>query len=729
MQVLEGVRVVDLGAGMACALAARFLADLGASVVRFEPAGGDPFYDIYPAYRAWRAGADIHTAGDGLDQALAAADICLTGGEDHPGLPPRRDADALAGRWPKLVVLDIGGYPPALSLGSRPAVDSLVQARSGLAWEHYSDRPIRFAFPAPTYGAVLQGLAGVCAALLERETSGLGQLVSTSLFEGALMWMTPHWHLAERADAALKAKVPKDPIPLVFRCRDGRLIHFMLGSTGALGKLHGVLGIVDENQDMAATGLPTGRGDPRKFFGDVDRYAPIIAERDSAELLAALKAQGLAAEPVLEPGACWDDPQLVHNGLLVTDEAGVTRVGAPVRFAANGADEPRIRHLGGRGPLEGLRVVDFGALIAGPYGSKLLGDLGASVIKVEPLGGEQNRLFMRGYIGANRGKRPICIDLKSPEGRDIAQAICRGADVVQHNFRPGVARRLGVDAETLQALNPGVVVVETSGYGPSGPKAELAGFDMVFQAYAGHEHRTLDAEGRIAWFRSANVDFTGGAIAAIASLAALYRQARGGERIAVFNNLFDASVYLLAELVRGPDGTLAGAPSLNPAQTGMGPADQIYRARDGWIALAVRSPAQAAGLARALSLAAFERSPDEWDEVEEALIAAAIAGRETEPLLAAFEREGVWAEPCLQDAEARYLDDPALQAAGVTLACDDPAYGRLRQVGVLSHFSRTPAADADGCAAAVGADTDAILGELGYDAAAIADLRRRNVVA
>lgn len=729
MQVLEGVRVVDLGVGMAAALTARFLADMGASVARLEPGCGDPFYDIYPAYGVWRrGGARLDEAG--LDAALHAADICITGGEDHPGLPPRRDPALLAAGRDRLIVFDLDAYPPATGLAGRPAVDGLVQARSGLAWEHYSDRPIRFAFPAPTYGAVMQGLTALCAALLERESSGRGQVVSASLFEGALMWMTPHWYLAETWSPQLKAMVPKDPIPLIFRCRDDRLIHFMLGSAGALGKLHGVLGIHDEGQDMTASGLPDGRGDPKKFFGDIERYAPIIAQRDSAELLAALKAQGLAAEPVLAPGAAWDDPQVAHNGLIIEEADGARRVGPPVALQDLGPAPPQTRKLGGAGPLAGLKVVDLGAIVAGPYGSKLLADLGATVIKIEPLTGELNRPFMRGFIGCNRAKKAIAIDLKSPEGVALAQAICMDADVVQHNFRPGVAKRLGVDAETLQAMKPQIVVAETSGYGASGPKADQAGFDMVFQALAGHEHRTQDADGAVAWFRSAMVDFTGGTFAAIGSLLALYGQSRRGGRYAVFNNLLDAGIYLLSELIGRPDGRLEGAPSLEPSQMGFGPADHIYAAADGWIALAVRSPAQGAGLARALGLGGKLAAPIRaWSDDEEVAISRAMAARPTADLLAAFEREGVWAEPCVRDAESRYLDDPALHAAGVTLSCDDPAYGRLRQVGVLSRFSRTRPGIPPGSAPRVGADTDEILGWLGHDATAIADLRERNIVA
>ena len=187
---LSGLKVIDLGVGMAPALVAKFLREGGADITRLEPPAGDPFYEVYPAYEVWRRGSTIlrENEGPSLDMLLATADVCLVGGEDYPGAARRRDAAALQTRHPGLVVLDIEGYPTGSRHSGRPATDVLVQARSGLSFEHYSRRPLLMSFEPSNYGAALHGLSGLFAALLQRESSGRGQVVATSLFEGALSW-------------------------------------------------------------------------------------------------------------------------------------------------------------------------------------------------------------------------------------------------------------------------------------------------------------------------------------------------------------------------------------------------------------------------------------------------------------------------------------------------------------------------------------------------------------
>jgi crotonobetainyl-CoA:carnitine CoA-transferase CaiB-like acyl-CoA transferase len=164
MSELQELQVVDLGLGMAAALAAKYLLEAGASITRVEPPGGDPFYDYYPAYQVWRRGsrldAEAARSETSLQALLATADVCIIGGEDHPALEGwRREAAELQAHNPKLVILDIQGYPPQTKHAGRPATDILVQARSGLAFEHYSARPLLMSFEPANYGAALQGLA------------------------------------------------------------------------------------------------------------------------------------------------------------------------------------------------------------------------------------------------------------------------------------------------------------------------------------------------------------------------------------------------------------------------------------------------------------------------------------------------------------------------------------------------------------------------------------------
>jgi crotonobetainyl-CoA:carnitine CoA-transferase CaiB-like acyl-CoA transferase len=585
---LRDLKVVDLGLGMAAALVAKFLREAGADVTCVEPPAGDPFYGVYPAYEVWRRGLrrdDAAARADGrLHERLAAADICIVGGEDFPGIERRQDAAALQARHPRLVVLDIEGYPSGTRHAGRPACDVLVQARSGLAFEHYTKRPLLMSFEPASYGAALNGLAGLFAALLMRESSGRGQLVATSLFEGALSWPALLWVEAERPTPASKFVMPKDPWPLIFRCADGVWLQIVLGSAGSKGRLYRILEINDPTVDINDSGMPKPTGDPKNFFGDIDVLARHVAKFQSTKLLEAIWGAGLPAEPVLAPGACWDDPQVVHNQIIVTESDGTRHVGHPV-YGASSPAPPAERRQAGPGPLSGLRVVDFGAFVAGPFSGVVLADLGAEVVKVEATTGDPNRSIFRAYTAANRGKRAITIDLKTPEGVRIAQQLCTGADVVMNNFRPGVSTRLGIDAKTLHALKPELIVLESVAYGAAGPRAEGAGFDMCFQALCGHDYRAGGVGNAPLWNRTSMVDFAAALIGAVAVLQRLYLRDRTGEGAQVGAGLMNTGLYLLSELIQHPSGRFEGALSVNHEQTGYHPSEQLYETSDGWLAM------------------------------------------------------------------------------------------------------------------------------------------------
>jgi crotonobetainyl-CoA:carnitine CoA-transferase CaiB-like acyl-CoA transferase len=210
-------------------------------------------------------------------------------------------------------------------------VDLLAQARSGLSYEHFSTRPIAFALPTPSYGAAIQAMLGTLAALYAREDSGRGQIVSTSLLQGALSWLGPLWFQASKPDALSNGIVPKDPHQLIFRCADGQYIQMFIAVAGGLGKLYKVLGIEDPSVNPADRGISSGTGDPKTFFGNVELIGRYVARWNSADLLDALQAAGLAGERVSEPGACWDDAQAADNGIIRTDTQGTRYVGFPVK--------------------------------------------------------------------------------------------------------------------------------------------------------------------------------------------------------------------------------------------------------------------------------------------------------------------------------------------------------------------------------------------------------------
>lgn len=186
--------------------------------------------------------------------------------------------------------------------------------------------------------------------------------------------------------------------------------------------------------------------------------------------------------------------------------------------------------------LSGIKVLDFSSYLAGPYGATLLGDLGADVIKVEMPGGDMMRKYPdslvgdnRYHLGVNRNKRGIVLDLKTEEGQQAAQVLVRSADVVIHNFRPGVPERLGLGFEQLRLLNPRLVYCAITGYGGTGPLAQKPGFDQVLQCLSGIAAAQGAERGEPQVVLGSAVDFYTAALVAMSVSAALFDRERSGE--------------------------------------------------------------------------------------------------------------------------------------------------------------------------------------------------------
>ncbi len=733
---LDNLSVMDFGLGLPGALVTRMLADAGAQIRRFEPSAGDPFYELHPCYAVWRRDAQISRA-ETLAAAttltadmLATADVCVIGGEEFPGVDWKVDVDGLARSHPRLVILEIAGYCHGTPEAKEPAVDLLVQAYSGLVHEQYSDRPMLYAMPAPSYGAALQGLVGLLSALVDREQTGKGQIVRASLFEGALSWLGHSWFISERSDWSMDLVVPRDVSQLMFRCADDKYLHFALVTANARAHVYGVLGIEDAAAGSPHGGLPSLAKGARNFYGDVDLLQSYIIKWKRADLLEKLWALGVAAEPVNKPGEVWDDEQVVHNGTIWPEADGVSRVGLPFKVDVNDAGEAlRARKTSESAPpLQGVRIVDFGTYAAGPHASMILADLGADVIKVESIAGDPIHNFYRPYSTSSRGKRHLAIDMKKPQGLEIALRLCRGADIIHHNFRPGVAERLGIDAQTLRRLKPSLVILETSGYGTSGPKSQRAGIDYALQALTGHEEHAAGEGTGLTCYSLTTIDFAAGMLGAICSLAAQWHKERTGGGATVATSLLETGLFLLSELVRTRDGTFVPLPRLNYEQTGFHPAERLYKARDSWVAIAARTEEMAQRLLAALGLETrIDRPRRDWGTAEAALIADAIAQRDAAAVLGALRTAGVWCAPCRAEAKEVTLRDLKLRERGTVLSTKHARYGEILQIGALFTLSRARTRPS-GDTASIGQHSREILAELGYSDAEIAQLYAQAIV-
>ena len=338
---LEGIQVLDLGLGMSAALVSKFLQELGARVTRIEPESGDPFYQVYPAYSLWRTHAQIERCEKALatriSELAATSDICILGGEDYPGIDWQFDAEKLRDGNSRLIVCELKATPTIAGEAPLPANDLLAQARAGFSYQHYSDRPIAFGFKAPTYGAALNAVTGVLVALIRREETGVGETVSTSLVEGALDACRSQWYQSESQDMRFLAQVPKDTRMTIFKCKDGRYVHMMMGTAGAKARFYDLLDIdpADITDTLNDRGMPTGRGDPSVFWGDIDAFAKRIEKWTSDEFIEMLREIDLPCVQVLEPGECWGLAQVAHNGTLKTHSDGTQYVGSPIEQASS----------------------------------------------------------------------------------------------------------------------------------------------------------------------------------------------------------------------------------------------------------------------------------------------------------------------------------------------------------------------------------------------------------
>jgi crotonobetainyl-CoA:carnitine CoA-transferase CaiB-like acyl-CoA transferase len=376
-------------------------------------------------------------------------------------------------------------------------------------------------------------------------------------------------------------------------------------------------------------------------------------------------------------------------------------------------------------PLEGVRVVDCTGYIAGAYAGMMLADLGASVVKVEPLEGESFR-ELPGFYAWNRGKRSIALDLKTPEGLGVVEALVRRGDVFMENMRPGVADRLGVGYPRLSALNPRLVYCSVTAFGSSGPYVDRPGFDPVLQAMAG-VMALQGFGGPPQYLRIAVTDYYTASLAAQAVLAALFVRERTGRGQRVETSLLHGSLSLQS----GNTVEYAGKPvGFRPS-----PTYRLYAAGDGeWFFLACGNQSFWVKLCQALGLDDLADDPRfaSWmlrNDNAAALMPVLETRFRAEPRahwLAVLAAHDIPAAP-VQPLADFMANDPAVRHHDLVREYDHPEVGRLRMLGQPLVFSDTPTHD-PGRPPTLGEHTDAVLHELGYDDAAIAGLRARGIL-
>ncbi len=712
MAPLQGIRVLEVslgisavGAGLALALPGSLLRDFGAQVVRVQSARSSTLDAGIEFARDWNRGKEVVDVDDDDPQLCAQAvisrardcDVLLLAGSERlieqAGLQYR----ALARVNPWLIVVRI--RPGYNSLGALPDLELLVQARAGVPTQISAHRPGP-AFgdvPVGSAGAGFSAAVGALVGLYRREATGLGGWAETSLYEG-LQAMLPMItgrveHHSPSTTLLWKNQGPAEA--LCYQCADGDYIQLWFGAKGAYEEFLAHMGEppteAGYNADLAG-GVMTERG---------KRWAERFATRDRAWWLADLAGHNFRCEPALRAGEALRDPHLREIGLSLehkSERGSMTVLGPVVTVTptgpagAGGPSSAPGGHAGPElGPLAGVRVLDLAAFLAGPVGPLVLAELGADVVKVEPVTGDVHRSMQPMYAAGQRGKRAVAVDLKSAGAQAVLDRLFAWADVIHHNSRVGVAERLGYDEATVRAVNPEVVYSFASGFGERGPKALLPANDQLMQAITGIEAGQGGGGRPPTFLRWGAVDVAGGWISACGMLAGLYARRRDGGGQSVASSLLGAGMTLKFGAFLAGD-TVVGGPVLDAQQTGYGAAYRMYQGADGaWFALAVPDAASWLRLRAAVARDDLPLAPpplrtqlEEGSQPEELMLETAFRARDA----------AVWVRE--------------LRAAGVP-AVEQPRFPP--RIG--------PAAPAPGAAgiAGLGEHTAEMLECLGYDAA------------
>lgn len=397
-----------------------------------------------------------------------------------------------------------------------------------------------------------------------------------------------------------------------------------------------------------------------------------------------------------------------------------------------------------RGPLKGIRVVEMGQLIAGPFCGQLLGDMGAEVIKIEPptttasKGGDPMREWGRGdsplwWEVVARNKKSVSANLRMPKGQALARRLIATADILIENFRPGTIEKWGLAPETLHADNPGLIIVRVSGYGQTGPYSGRAGFGGIGEAMGGWRAIVGDPDRPPSRMGVSIGDTLAATYGCMGALAALHHRDRTGEGQIVDSALYEAVLQVMESLV--PEYAVSGyiRERSGSKLPGIAPSN-VYRCSDGELLIGANQDSVFARLCEAMGepeLASDPRYVDHLararnqDELD-ARIEAWTRARTVAEVEALMTEHAIPAGRVYTPKDM--LDDPQYQAREAITEIDHPRWPGLKMQNVFPRLSRTPGSIRSLAPQEIGQDNDSIYGELGIDADQLAAFRAENIV-
>ncbi|MET0241624.1 MAG: CoA transferase [Sphingobium sp.] len=800
MQVFEGIRVVDLTQGMAGSLVTMILADYGAEVIRLEPPGGDPMWD-HPAYLLWQRGkksvAVDWDSAQGPTQArqlVGGADIFIEtlrpGHADELGLGY---PDAAAAN-PALIYCAFSAFGQSGPYRDYKPYDAIINARTGrmrdqVGWQR--DRPTFRAVNDVSYHSAMFVFQALVAALRVRAMTGKGQRLDASLlsgvtapnnawrrFEGQQFPPDRYPYEAPKDNVAKGDLVPDrhesdpytaSPTQLCAQCKDGRWI------------MHSHI-----QQDLfkswiAAIGFAWIWSDPR--FADAPRFASNddrialnlliferMKEKTSLEWREIYRRNPDCAGEIMQTTQeALHHEQFAINGHLITlDDPRVGRIDQvgpfakmsetpaqitrPAPLPGQHTEEilaslplapPRIEPTGGnpQRPLEGVTVLEVAGWLAAPFSGALLADLGARVIKVEPLFGDPYRAMFtnENMIRAFQGKENVALNLKSDEGRAIFHRLVAQADIVMHNYRLGVPEKLGLDYATLRSLKPDLVYVYAGSYGSIGPDRHRAAFNPTMGAFSGNSV-FQSGEGNTPKGDQSPDPIAGSGVATGMMLGLAARVLTGKGQY-VETSMMNSNIYCNSDDAF----SYAGKPARRVPggdQLGLEATYRLYEAADGWVLLAVQFDAEFAAFCALIGrddLTQDERFADWPSRIRNsdalgAILEPVFRTQSADAWEADLTAAGLGCVRADGPSHVRFLyEDPQSVSTGFMVEAQSEAFadlapgGRYWRHAPVVAFSDTPC-EAGKPYQGLGSHTQSVLKELDYDDADLARLKEAKVV-
>jgi crotonobetainyl-CoA:carnitine CoA-transferase CaiB-like acyl-CoA transferase len=744
MPFLTGVRVVELGTSNGVEIAALLLAEAGADVLKVEsPDTGTTRKSAAFAIRNRNKRSALidlakENASGRLHDLLRDANIFVHDLSPKAALERGLDDTCLKQCFPSLIAVSVLAYPAPHPKSEMRPVDSLALGDAGLLDEQACLNragPAYLRLPVGSWGAGYLAAVAAAAKLLAHGRGGAAGAVSTSLVQGLLTSGVMYWYRAEHPTESLRTGNPKSAEPSLFECSDGKWLHILANGDQVPLMRQALDALPAQDRVPIAPATTMAR-----IFPLLPANRKAFRTRPAQEWLNAFWMAGVPVQPALPMGALYEDADLLaqEQVVLVNDPVfglcrqpgppfsigGITLpppMPAPV-LGSTDTNWPLPRRLppppppgAANKPLAGVRILDFGNFVAGPFAMMLAADLGAEVVKVEATTGDPMRWIEWGFNGSQRGKRALALQLKDPRSRPVLERLVHWADIAHHSLRMPAATKLGLSYEALCEINPAIIYCHVSAYGAKGPRKDWPGYDQLFQAMSGWEVENGGEGNRPMWLRFGMMDHHCAMASLYVSLLALRQRDLTGKGRFVSSSLLSAAAFT-AETVGYADGGVAPFARLNKEQTGIDATNRLYRCADGWIALL-------ADLANSWEAVMAKLGAGGEAEVARTLSTMPVANA-----LACLQACGADAALAREDNLTRFFDDPDNRASGLIATYQHRDYGKLEQIGSFWSFDGQPA-EISRPPPILGQHSEEILAELGFSGGQISAFIDQGVVA